>query len=135
MQITSCCLIGIFLALRKPLGSTLSHIRSYRNSFRLLLIKSVVNGCAENNAIHPLSLMILSYSSHNSTKGRIVSHLFRVVPYGRSSRYHLLNIQFCSFGISGRTALYLLYANLILSLVEVLLKFNTCQTNKNQNDS
>ena len=50
----------------------------------LLLISSVVKGCALKSAMAPFSFTTRRYCSHNSCKLIGVSHRQRVVPYGKS---------------------------------------------------
>src|SRR5699024_4595826 len=81
---SSCLIIGLYFAIWKPLGFTLSHTHEYLNHFGLLITNALVNGWLAVNTIAPLSFIIRSYCSHNGSKGIIVSHEQAVVPYGKS---------------------------------------------------
>src|SRR5699024_8198335 len=83
---SSCLIIGLYFAIWKPLGFTLSHTHEYLNHFGLLITNALVNGWFAVNTIAPLSLITRSYCSHKGSKGIIVSHLHAVVPYGKSAK-------------------------------------------------
>src|SRR5699024_2981086 len=58
----------------------------------LLFINFVVKGCDAVSTIAPLSLITLSYCSHNGSKGIIVSHLQAVVPYSQGRSHNIISI-------------------------------------------
>src|SRR5699024_2936680 len=77
---------GCLLAFKWFDGFVFCQYQTYLYNCLLLAIRSVVNGCEAVNTIAPLSLITLSYCSHKGSKGITLSHLFCVVPYGKSAK-------------------------------------------------
>ncbi len=80
MMISSCCLNGIFFALRKPVFAFLSQIKLYLQYFSLANINLAENIPCPNNRIAPLSFIILLYWEKSSDKSIGQSHfeIFKV---------------------------------------------------------
>src|SRR5699024_11252606 len=97
------------LASIEPLGLCLSHTKQYLNNLLLLFINDVVKGCEAVKTIAPLSLITLSYCSHNGSNGIIVSHLQAVVPYGKSHKIMSTDLSGIRFIPSRQSSLYILF--------------------------
>src|SRR5699024_9715454 len=88
----SCDFNGCFFANAPLEVLTLSHTNSYLNNFSLLITNALVNGWIAVRTIAPLSLITLSYCSHNGSKGIIVSHAHAVVPYSQGRSHNIISI-------------------------------------------
>src|SRR5699024_2408335 len=89
---SSTFVIGLFLVCCQPLGLLLIKYQQYLNSLNLLSICLVVKVLLAVSTIAPLSLITLSYCSHNGSKGIIVYHAHAVVPYSQGRSYNIISI-------------------------------------------
>ena len=78
--------IGILCDCTYLPGNVFFQIQSYRYIFLLESLNSLEKGSLPNNAMQPCSLMIRLYCFHSLSNGSTTSHLFAVIPYGRSQR-------------------------------------------------
>src|SRR5699024_9007383 len=81
---SSCADIGLFLAFKKFDAVFLTQIHLYLNNFSFELINLYENEPLAVNTIAPLSFIILSYCSHNSSNGIIRSQSALTISYGKS---------------------------------------------------
>ena len=79
-EIISWSFIGLFFAFMKPKTRVFSHIQSYLNSLKLLILSFVENGSAPKMTAAPFGFKIRLYAIHMVSKGIIESHLQAVVP-------------------------------------------------------
>src|SRR5215212_250624 len=83
---SSCLRSGCFFAFKKFVGLDLIQLILYLKSFSLLRMSFAVKIPWEFKTITPLGLIILSYSFQSFFRSITLSHLFCVVPYGRSDK-------------------------------------------------
>src|SRR5699024_3042679 len=95
------------------LPNVLSHINSYLNKSKLLSINFVVNGWLDVSTIAPLSFIIRSYCSHNGSNVITESHLFCVVPYGKSHNIISTLPSGIRFIPSKQSSLYILFSSML----------------------
>ena len=85
----SCIFAICFFTKRKLVNLLFSQIISYLYSFKLLVLRRLLNGSVPNNTVAPLSLIIRLYCSQSLSNGITLSHLQAVVPFfqpqGRSA--------------------------------------------------
>src|SRR5699024_8596264 len=83
---------AFFLAFKCPVPLCFVQIHSYLSIFKLLTPKTLSKGVCAVKTIAPLSFITLLYCCHNSSKGMIASHLFRVVPYSQGRSHNIISI-------------------------------------------